>query len=216
MYTYTTITDAPALNEVSSLVSRVYVRSGYLADEATPSAISDFLRNPNAVTIGAYVASTLVGTVSIVPDGERGLPMDSVFADELKPLRNTHASIAEVCQFAVDNPLLTALEGRDDHASEKSIAMRLLGAVFQYCLRAHISHVVFAINPKHKIFYEALGAHQIGEERSYGSVNNAPALGYMFDLSVLNTATKGNLIIQAMQRSRILAENIFPEEKLPS
>ncbi len=185
-FSYRIIKTKEEINEITELITRVYTRQGYLdpdnIDDETPK-ISSYLSSPYATVFGAYVNDTAVGTITVIEDTNQGLPMDVVFKEELNEKRDVHTKIAEVCQFAIDKQLLKqANAGISPTITDVEVSTHLLRLVVHYGIHRQFDFFSLAINPKHKIFYKAIGCIQIGTEKQYPSVNNAPALGYILDI----------------------------------
>ncbi len=209
-FTYSVATQKEEIDAVAHVVTRVYRAAGYLGLEEE-STISSFLYDPEyALSIAARMDDEVVGTISVVKDGPAGLPMDSIFRVELTDWREKASSLVEVCQFAIDKTLFAKDTFILKNVSETELALELLGLTIEYCRRTHVSHVVFAVNPKHRLFYEALGATKIGVEKSYPSVNNAPAVAYVLDITDLSSSIRGSILKRALQQVEKIAMHIFP------
>ncbi len=168
------------------LVREMYAASGYVDEAAVENGIASF--NPGASTIiAATKEGQILGTITLVADSEVGLPMEGIYGAELRQLREKQSAVhlAEVCQFAVKK---VANGNSIQHNLEVSVA--LLRYAADYARASQLLGLCFTINPKHQRFYESLGAVQIGEERKYPHVNNAPALAYYLDAEVACTALK--------------------------
>lgn len=177
MITYARVQTETERDVGRKLIARVYARQGYVEAEGEGSSFDQHLADPDTCTIVARIQDIVVGTISVVPDGTLGVPMDIIYRDELKKFREADARLAEVCQFAVDHDLLRgAIEGSG--VRELDLSMGLFGHAVNYARFSALSHLVFAVNPKHRQLYESLGSELIGEEKEYPSVNRAPALGY--------------------------------------
>ncbi len=190
------------IEEVSSLVTRVYSKEGYIDPETeTASSITTFLGKPHTVTFEARLGTQLLGTISIAADSTEGLPMDCIYEDELSPYREQQSKIGEVCQFIVDKDLIREMLG-DSTAdiSETDISVALLGSAIHHGIAHAFDHFVFTINPKHRVLYESLGCLQIGDERSYPSVNEAPALAYALDIPALREAAQSGKVTNMLLR----------------
>jgi hypothetical protein len=204
MYSYEVVRSEVDLEEAVSLVARVYAKSGYVRGVGEVSPIAKFLYDfTRAVTIKAYRDSLLVGTISIVNEGPLGLPMDNLFLTELETLRTKKSGLAEICQFAIDKDVL------GNKISESQLAMNLLRLVIEYFKQKNLNYAVFAINPKHRLFYESIGAKQIGNEKTYESANNAPALGYCLDIQNLLENANRNFVIRTLTKDDTLPSIVF-------
>lgn len=166
------------------IVERKYLAQGY----AISDDIARYLEMPQATTYGLFHDDALYGTISIIVDSEQGLPMDSIYSDELASWRASGKNLAEVVQFAVDREVT-------DKKPSPFEAAPLFGAVLAHALREKIDHLCISINPKHDRFYALLGFTQIGGEKHYGAVG-APAIARV--LSVRD-ATNNPLIASFMK-----------------
>lgn len=181
---------------VIALVNEMYAQYGYVDLESkTDSKISSFLTDKETVTLIAQYGSEIAGTISVVPDGTRGLPMDVIYQNELLPYRRAHKKILEVCQFAVNKKVFNGLDvvkqGKD---IEREVSIGLIGLCIHYALQHSYDFVCFTINPKHRSFYESFGCVCIGEEKEYPSVSNAPALAYSLDMHKLTNGTQHHFL----------------------
>ncbi len=168
----------------TELITKVYADEGYVdRDRAQDLGITNYLGRKNTLTFLAHRGS-LIGTISVVTDSEEGLPMHIIYKTELDTLREAGKQLAEVCQFAIDKQALKEVCAQSDAKfSELDVSVGLLGLVVHYGIHAGFHYLCFAVNPKHAAFYESLGCVRIGEEKSYPSVKQAPALPYILDLS---------------------------------
>lgn len=163
------------INESKKLVLDTYKEEGYaIEQDDSQSNISDFIVKPITTTILCCENESVLGTISIVRDSSEGLPMDTIFKSELSDTRVNYPSLAELCQFAVDKS-----------KSNQSISLGLLAHAIHILVSQEVECVCFAVNPKHETFYRALGAVQIGIEKTYPHANNAPALGFYLNLKIL-------------------------------
>lgn len=192
MITYARVQTEVERDVARKLIARVYARQGYTDEGSEASGFDQHLEDAATCTIIARIHDEIVGTISVVPDGREGVPMDIIYSEELSRFRDAGARLAEVCQFAVDHDLLrSAIEG--SAVSELDLSMGLFGHAVHYARFSALSHFVFAVNPKHRTLYESLGSELIGEEKEYPSVNRAPALGYALgigDMSPTNFFAK--------------------------
>lgn len=209
-YIFSRVTKSSDVELVIKLISKVYADSGYVSEDGNKdeTSISDFLRNTNSTcTFRAIYQEQLVGTISIVSDQERGLPMDTIYKTEVDLLRTAGERVAEVCQFAIDKTVLKSLPITKRKIFEADLAMQLLGLSINYGFLKDFDYYVFSINPKHRVFYEMLGCQKIGEEKQYGSVNNAPALAYKLslrDLKQQQESGKGkNMILRRLTQFKV-------------
>lgn len=163
-----------------ALVKKVYAGEAYATEEST-SRHTEYTTPHTATIFSAAIEGVTFGTISVFADGEKGLPLEEIYAPELAELRNRYACIVEVGQFAVDDEVLSQYGGGT--LSKGMHTLPLFGAVFHHSIQTGVSAIVIAINPKHERFYDSLGFETFGEERTFPSVNNAPAVAKVLPLA---------------------------------
>lgn len=169
------ITVSIALNEkrteASELVSSVYTGYGYLKPEE-----NDYLEkvnhyNSSTITLIAEKNGVMIGTLSLIIDSELGLPMDTLYSDELDPLRRNGRRLCELSQFAVSEGGLKAGLLLCKYA--KVVADDLLG----------MTDFVITANPKHRTFYlSVLQFEELAEEKVYPNLSEVGAAPLILDL----------------------------------
>ena len=128
------------------------------------------------VTLVAKLEGRVLATFSMVPDNTLlGLPLESIYGEEIKGLRRSRRRVAEVTSFAADKDLRLR-EFR-----------QVFVALIRLCMQYHLSQGgdtwVITVNPRHRDFYtKAMGFVPLGPPRTYSSVQNHPAEGYWFDV----------------------------------
>ncbi len=190
------------LQDSLQLVHEVYVKEGYRnPDDSHNEGIGAYLGRAGATTMIARHNEQLFGTISVVSD-MHGVPMDIMYREELGVYRDTGARIGEVCQFAINKLALKEFP----HIAVLDVSVGLLGLAVQYGLVSAHDYLCFAINPKHRVFYESLGCIRIGEEKSYDSVSGAPALGYVLSMDAVRQAKESE------EKKHFLLTKIFDTE----
>ncbi|MCB9815229.1 hypothetical protein H6785_01430 [Candidatus Nomurabacteria bacterium] len=191
MISFAKIQTEKGLQAAVELVRKVYLARGYLSsDSVKTDMISKYLGKEQTVTFSANRKGLMVGTISVVADSDAGFPMDDLYRQEIKSYRDQGAKLGEVCQFAVDKKSVEL----DKSLDEKEVSLGLFSSVLNYGLANQFHYFIFAVNPKHAPFYKVLGCEQIGEEKSYGSVNGAPAIPYILDLNEIKTDVKNGTL----------------------
>lgn len=115
-----------------------------------------------------------IATVSLVCDGELGLPLEAVYGEEVAWLRNEGLLLAEVSCLA-----------DHQHTADRSPAraLRLMSLMVQCAQRQGVNHLLIAVHPRHAKFYRRFTAFEpIGGLRSYQAVRNRPAVALALDL----------------------------------
>lgn len=157
------------------LVHDVYVKEGYMDPQDSGLRVTPFsFLSTNKTFIGCKKNKVIL-TVTFFGDSSYGLPMDSLYKEELDILRNEGRKIYEVGALAV-----MAIE----KLKFQRIVMTLFKVSLQYAWRhLDVDDLVIVINPKHRSFYEKVFSfRQIGTEKSYDYVKGNPAIALRLDL----------------------------------
>ncbi len=138
-------------------------------------SVPNFL--PDTVTLVVERGETVVGTLTVVFDGELGLPADLLYRDEVDSLRCTGRTPSEIISLGV------ADEGK--RASQK-ILVKMFNYVYavSWYLRGATDFVI-TVNPHHADYYRrTLLFDRIGDVKTYGKVGGAPAVLMRLPLEV--------------------------------
>ena len=168
-------TDRHTLEQAFRLQHDQYVAHGYM--DAHPSGWRLSLHNALSAT-RVFVARSggrVVGTVTLIADSPLGLPMEEIYTDELRRLRDARGNLAEVSALAMD---------REYQPSGVPILLRLIRMLVIYAAQTE-TDLCIAVNPHHAAFYrKAFHFQDIGGLRQYGKVNGAPAVALRLDLEL--------------------------------
>jgi hypothetical protein len=160
------------------LVYDEYVRSGLMKANAAEMRITPYHLLPTTEVLVALERGDVACTASIVQDSpECGLPMESVYPEEIARLRLDGQSLVEVsCLAEKHNPV----------EKPQSPVFQLFPLVAQLAYRRGADQLVIAVHPRHARFYQRfLGFNLIAEERNYGKVCGKPAVALAMDLNAL-------------------------------
>jgi hypothetical protein len=161
------------LEQTFVLVHDEYVRSGYIR-EAKPSNIFFNMHNllPHASILLMKCQNTVVCTLSNVLDSVPfGLPMDSVYKQELDQLRNQGRLLCEFCALA------TAADFR-----WRNIFAYIFREMLWHAISHNVNDLCIMVNPKHEAFYRTILLFEdLGPERNYPRLG-VPAVALRADL----------------------------------
>jgi len=102
----------------------------------------------------------IIGTLTLVRDGESGLPMEDVFSLEVSQLRAKRLRVAEACSLA----------NRYTGARQLVEMVELYRLVAHFAIRQHVDHILAAVQPHHFKFYQRFMAFEtLGDPRTYPS-----------------------------------------------
>ncbi len=185
-------TDRRTLEQAFRLQHDQYVAHGYM--DAHPSGWRLSLHNALSAT-RVFVARSrgrVIGTMTLIADSPLGLPMDEIYTDELRRLRDARCNLAEVSALAMDP---------EYQSSGVPILLRLIRMLVIYAAQTK-SDLCIAVNPHHAPFYrKAFHFQDIGGLKQYGKVNGAPAIALRIDLALARS-----LMSQLRDGRRMISE----------
>jgi hypothetical protein len=159
------------------LVYEAYTRTGLAAPNPRGMRITPYQLLPTTEVLVATDGERAVCTLSIVGDGLLGLPLEDVYADEVACRRKQGLVLAEVSCLA---------NGQEGDRSSFSTVLQLMRLCVQSAKARGVDQLVIAVHPHHAPFYERFfGFERFGEQRSYGAVQDAPAVALALDLNHL-------------------------------
>ncbi|MGD9504434.1 MAG: hypothetical protein AB7W37_05965 [Syntrophobacteraceae bacterium] len=157
--------DPEEIKKARSLVYREYLKMGYVRDSEMVSSIADD-RHPNADSLVVKFGAEIIATLSMVMDSDLfGLPMDTLYRNELNALRAQGLRIVE----------LSSLAASERHPAGKFL-MPLFRAVYWRAALKSVDNLCIMVNPRHVLFYKTVFLFEdLGPERFYPKVQ-APAV----------------------------------------
>jgi hypothetical protein len=117
----------------------------------------------------------IVCTVTLIGDGELGIPMETIYPTEVSSLRDQRRFFGELSCLA---------DCRQQSAKLLTILTNLNGLICQYARHNGMHQLLIAVHPTHERFYRRLfGYRQIGEQKSYPLVGDRPAVAASHDFA---------------------------------
>lgn len=192
-----------SLQEAFSLVRDEYRKQGYVSDDAELS-LPRYNLLPTSRTFVAKSADTVIGMITLVIDGDEGLPMESIYRDEVSDLRKHKGRIAEISQLALKRDFIKSF----DRKFQAELLFSLFRLVYFFAKTKAVETLCITINPKHESFYNSLGFRDLGELKLYPLVNNAPALAKLLDLERPNSDEgRRNFVFQEILKKPVSSED---------
>lgn len=143
-------TDA-SRSAATMLVQQRYAWRGYQAGEIR--------KQPNRITLLAYLQDKIVGSLNIGYDSPEGLSADERYKAEIDALRAQGLSVGEITKLAID-----------EHAGSKQVLAGMINIAYLYGIMHGVTDAVIEVTPRHRAFYQRmLDFKQIGDERFYAS-----------------------------------------------
>lgn len=156
------------------LVYDTYVRCRLMEPNAYAMRVTPYHLPEDTDVFVASRGESVTCTMSLVRDGQMGLPMEDAYGPEVRQRRDQGNRVAEVSCLA---------GGVDGGKGMRRVAIRLMGFMAQYAWRRGVDELLIAVHPDHARFYERMIAFRpIGGERSYTPVCNKPAVAMALDL----------------------------------
>lgn len=157
------------------LVYETYLRKGLIPPNSFGMRVTPYHMLPTTQTFIAVRKQQIVCAVSLIGDGELGLPMESVYSQEVNDARSRGLSVGEVSCLA---------SRHEDLRQFLPIFVQLTRLMAQHARGEGMDQFLIAVHPKHARFYERfMGFEQIGPLREFPSVQDAPAVACCLDFA---------------------------------
>lgn len=116
-----------------------------------------------------------VYTVTLILDGDLGLPLEELYGPEVDSMRTAGHYLAEVSCLAGRRDLF-------DRKEQFNIFVDLMGLMAQYGRYHNVSRLLVAVHPRHSKFYQHFfGFENFGDLTYYSAVQGNPAVGCVHD-----------------------------------
>lgn len=160
------------------LVHQNYLRCGLTRPNACQMRVTRYHLLPTSEVFVGVLRSEVVSTMTLVRDGELGLPMEDIYGREIGHCRQRGLKLAEVSCLA---------DRREDFERSLPLVLRIMSLMAQAAVSRGVDTLVVAVHPRHAKFYERfIGFRHIGQEKSYKTVCDNPAVALVLDLARLS------------------------------
>jgi hypothetical protein len=155
------------------LAADTYQARGY-ESSAADCRFTSYHALPDSVVLVAKEQQRVVATLSLVPDNTLlGLPLESLYRDELRQLRQQGRKLFEGGTLAGDG-----LGTREFH----HVFLTLMQLAWQCMIHRGADTTVITVNPRHSALYSKLyGYLPLGPRRAYDKVRGHPAEAFYLD-----------------------------------
>jgi hypothetical protein len=151
------------------LLHDAYVDAGFMVPCASRMRVTPFHRMPGTALLVATREDRVRGTVTVIPDGAGGLPMDEAF--DLSGLRNGRR-LVEISSLV---------------APTSRLLFPLLKYMYEFCTWRRTDVLAIAVHPERARFFRAvMGFRDLPKSavvEHYEFANGAPAAGLYLDLA---------------------------------
>ena len=166
------------------LLYRAYRRAGLVKENSQEIRVTPYHLLPTTSVMIARYANQIISTLSLIENGQLGLPMEKTFASEVRERRQQDLILAEASCLA---------DRRKDFQRYFPVFVRLCKLMIQYARSRGVDQVLIAVHPRHARFYtQYLAFDQIADVRPYPLVQNYPAVALSLDLKRLETERPSN------------------------
>jgi hypothetical protein len=164
------------LEESYKLVHDCFVKAGYCEPQASNIKLEIQNALLSTTTFVGKLDDVVKATVTLFQDSSIGLPMDSIYSEELKEFRKSSCKIAQLGHFS---------STMDFNFNNFSSLLFIFKLAYNYTQSYfNIDKLLITINPKHYRFYNnILLFKKIGKIKSYPELNNNPAVALMLDIN---------------------------------
>lgn len=157
------------------LVYESYLEAGLSEPNPQRMRVTPYHLLPTTETFIAVCDGLVISTVSLVIDGQLGLPMESVYPEEVAEQRRLGRYVGEVSCLA---------DRRRELKRLFPVYIQLCRLMAQYARRRGLDGLMAAVHPRHARFYERFMAFQpVGELKTYQSVCDNPAIALSLDFA---------------------------------
>ena len=159
------------------LVYDAYREAGLIPENPQRQRVTEYHLLPTTAVFLAIYDGKPIYTASLVPDDALGVPLDSLYHDEVEAMRAQGHYPAEV----------TCLAGRRklfERREQFNTLVNLMGLTIQYARKNSVDRLMVAVHPRHAKFYQHFfGFEVFGELKSYAAIRGNPAVGCVHDFA---------------------------------
>lgn len=175
--------DKSELDSAFALIYKEYVAKKYCPEHASKMHYSYHSMLPDSRTFIIEKDNEMIGTISLIPDSNAGLPLDSIFGEELGRLRKPGHLLAEVSLLALKHDNFQKKTFSLTDFQKLTSSFRLFKTMFDYARAVGgVTDFVIGMHPKHKDLYNYLNFNAIGPVKSYPGAEGKPALLMHLDI----------------------------------
>ena len=173
--TFAITTDEPELKAALSLVYKAYLDSGLISTNQHELRVTPYHLLITTELLIAKIRGEVAATMTLVRDGELGLPLEAMFGSEVASRRQQGKKLVEISCLA------------DRRASlERGFALlsRLMSFATQFGVSIGLEEALIAVHPRHAGFYQKFLGFDIidSDVKEYEAVCGNPAVLLSLDL----------------------------------
>jgi hypothetical protein len=171
------------IQDAYKLVYKEYIKKGYCPENDSELHCHYFCLLPGARTFVLEKNQQVLGTLTAIADSPQGLPMESLFHEELNELRAQGRRLMEVSLLALDQDAIG--KGRFSLTSFQKhvLSFNLFRLCVEHAVSLGVTDFVIAVNPKHEELYRYLTFRPFGLVKSYKHACGNPAVPMIWDIT---------------------------------
>lgn len=153
----------------------------------------------------------------MVVDSPCGLPMESVFSEEIALFRVPNRRLAEVTLLALDLDLISKRAFSLTDFQKMTWLFRLFKIMYDYArFEAGVTDLVICMHPKHRALYDYLTFETIGPVKKYPPCDR-PALPMRLDIPAVMgrlSVNAGNYFFKNQPPTEVFNMSLKPDDAL--
>lgn len=159
------------------LVHDAYVRSGLIKPQPSGMRVTRHHLGEGTDVLIAKRGGRVSFTLTLVRDADQGLPLDSLFAREVRAMRAEGLRLAEVS-------CLANRERDGDRKEQFGRFVSMISLALQTARRRGVDRLLLAVHPRHaKIYQRMFGCEACSRVKEYAAVRGNPAILCMHDFA---------------------------------
>ncbi len=180
---------ASSLTEIKKafkLIYKEYISLGYCKPNDARMHYSAYVFLPGSRTFILKKKRHFLGTVSLVEDSLRGIPMEKTFPDLIPELRKKGGKIAEVSLLTLDREAFKKSRFTLTDSHKLTGSFWLFKSMLDYArLAAGVTDLLITVHPKHEKLYRNFAFSPLGKPASYDGAEGNPGLPMHLDVTRL-------------------------------
>jgi hypothetical protein len=157
------------------LVYHSYLRAGLGEENHHRMRVTPYHLLESTEVFIAICQGEVAFTMTLIMDGELGMPMESVYGEEVDGLRQRGLRLGEVSCLA---------DRRAEFCKFFPVFIRTSRLMVQYARYRGLDGILAAVHPRHSCFYRRyMDFHKFGDEKTYPTVRNNPAVALWLEFA---------------------------------
>jgi len=191
------------------LVYNAYLGAGLIDSNPFEMRVTPYQLLSTTDVFVAVCGREVISTVSLVAEGELGLPMEAIYDAEVTQLRADGLRLAEVSALA---------DRRRELSRTLPVFRNLMRLMVQTARRRGIERLLVAVHPRHAKFYQrVLNFEALGNEKSYPQVRNRPAVALSLDFAQIDRVRPVNydtFFARSLPDEQLQPRPMSPEDRV--